>query len=538
MPQFKDVGLLVGEKLTASISTIADANGITEADFQFNWIGSDAETDSYTLGRSQEYRVSDSDVGKKIKVQVKFTDDANYEETLASTSTATVPSSVPGKPSFWPEVQPTGAGELSVTWWAPRDGGSAITGYTVQWKEAAGSWDTAADVSEATTTETSYTISGLSFSTRYAIRVFATNDVGNGPPSWDAIAIAVARVSDQPNTPATGAPSISGTAQVGETLTAETSGIADSDGLDHATFTYQWIRDFGRVGLFIRTATSSTYLVTTDDVGETIKVRVSFIDDVGNAESLTSAATAAVSAAVPSVPRTVAVERGGTGELDVSWEEPSSNGGSSVTGYTVQWKEASGSWDMATDVSEATVTSTSYTITGLRLQVEYAVRVIATNSAGDGPASSEVKETADAQISQQKEASENTPATGAPTISGILEAGQSLNADTSSISDADGLTNPTFVYQWLADDTNITGATESTYILTESDQGKAIKVRVSFTDDADNRETLTSSATDAVSAAPTKRAPVAPRNLAGKLSVRFCATRKRRISVLYGIALD
>ncbi|MYD93763.1 MAG: hypothetical protein F4Y02_08730, partial [Chloroflexi bacterium] len=44
-----------------------------------------------------------------------------------------------------------------------------------------------------------------------------------------------------PNTPATGAPVITGTARVGETLTADTSGISDSDGIDDATFSYQWI---------------------------------------------------------------------------------------------------------------------------------------------------------------------------------------------------------------------------------------------------------------------------------------------------------
>ena len=41
------------------------------------------------------------------------------------------------------------------------------------------------------------------------------------------------------NSPATGAPTITGTAQVGETLAADTSGIADADGLTNAAFTYQ-----------------------------------------------------------------------------------------------------------------------------------------------------------------------------------------------------------------------------------------------------------------------------------------------------------
>ena len=52
--------------------------------------------------------------------------------------------------------------------------------------------------------------------------------------------------------------------------------------------------------------------------------------------------------------------------------------------------------------------------------------------------------------------------------------------------DADGLTNATFSYQWLADDAEIAGATGSTYTLADTDEGKAIKVQVSFTDDEGN----------------------------------------------------
>ena len=57
-----------------------------------------------------------------------------------------------------------------------------------------------------------------------------------------------------------------------------------------------------------------------------------------------------------------------------------------------------------------------------------------------------------------------------------------------------------FSYQWLADDAEIAGATGLTYTLSAADEGKVVKVRVSFTDDADNDETLTSGATDAVAA--------------------------------------
>ncbi len=94
--------------------------------------------------------------------------------------------------------------------------------------------------------------------------------------------------------------------------------------------------------------------------------------------------------------------------------------------------------------------------------------------------------------------SENTPATGAPTISGTAQVGQTLTASTSGISDADGLSNVTYSYQWLADDTEINDATNSIYTVQGSDNGKVIKVRVTFTDDAGYAESLTSEGTETV----------------------------------------
>ena len=80
--------------------------------------------------------------------------------------------------------------------------------------------------------------------------------------------------------------------------------------------------------------------------------------------------------------------------------------------------------------------------------------------------------------------------------------GETLTADTSGIADADGLDNVSFSYQWIADDSDIAGATGSTYTLAAADEGKVVKVRVSFTDDAGNAESLTSGATDAVAGLP------------------------------------
>ena len=97
------------------------------------------------------------------------------------------------------------------------------------------------------------------------------------------------------NTAPTGAPTITGTAQVGQTLTAVTTGIMDNDGLTSPTYTYQWIRVDGTEA-DIAGENSSTYTLVDADLGKTLKVRVTFDDDLGHTETLTSAATATVGA--------------------------------------------------------------------------------------------------------------------------------------------------------------------------------------------------------------------------------------------------
>ena len=82
-----------------------------------------------------------------------------------------------------------------------------------------------------------------------------------------------------------------------KTLTADVSGIMDADGLPaDDQFSYQWIRSDGTDDSDISGATDSTYKVKAADLGKTIKVRVTFTDEGGTEETLTSDATTAVAA--------------------------------------------------------------------------------------------------------------------------------------------------------------------------------------------------------------------------------------------------
>ena len=103
-------------------------------------------------------------------------------------------------------------------------------------------------------------------------------------------------------------------------------------------------------------------------------------------------------------------------------------------------------------------------------------------------------------------------------ITGAVEVGQMLTVSTSGLTDQHGNTKAengdtgfAYTYQWYRVDagaeTEIPGATGSTYTQVQADEGKGIRVRVSFTDDAGNAETLASDVYRAVVILPAPRLP-------------------------------
>ena len=385
------------------------------------------------------------------------------------------------------------SGQLRAFWSAP-DSGTPPTGYTVQWKKSEADWADEEDVSEEPVTATSHIIKGLTDGEEYDVRVIASKDDTDSAPSQEASATPQEITPPTPNSPATGAPTISGTAQVCETLTADVSGIADSDGLANVTFAYQWIADDADIA----GATASTYTPVAADEGKDIKVRVSFTDDAGHAETLTSAATDAV-AATPNSAATGAPTITGTvqvGEtLTVGTSGIADSDGLTNVTFSYQW--------LADDAAIAGATASTYTLVAADEDKAIKVRVSFTDDAGHA-------ETLTSAATDAVAATPSSPATGQPTISGMARVGETLTVGTSGIADSDGLTNVTFAYQWIADDSDIAGATGSTYTLVAADEGKAIKVRVSFTDDASHAESLTSAATAGVAATPNSAATGAP----------------------------
>ena len=489
----------VGESLTADTTGIEDGNGLDRVQFRFQWVTNDGSTDADITGATDStYILVAADEGKTVKVRVSFTDRGGYAESLTSDATDTVSFAVQQQVANSPA---TGAPAISGTAQvgqtltadtsgiADADGLSNVT-YSYQWVVNDGTDDT--DISGAT--GSSYTLVAADEGRTVRVLVSFTDDAGNHETLTGAATAAVAAAS---NSPATGTPSITGAAQVGQTLTAETSGIADADGLDNVSYGYQWIRNDGSSDSEIQNATGSSYTLAAADEGRTIRVRMSFTDDAGHGETLTSAATAAVDAA-PNSPATGALVLTGIAQVGETLTADTSGiadaDGLDTATFTYQWVRNDGSSD--TDITGAT--GSSYTLVTGDQGKTIRVLVSFTDDAGN-------HETLTGAATTAVDAAPNSPATGAPSITGTAQVGETLTAETSGIADADGLDSVSYSYQWIrndgSSDTDIQDATDSTYSLVDADEGKTIKVRVSFTDDAGHGETLSSAATGIVAAA-------------------------------------
>ena len=525
----------VGKTLTADISGIGDDDGLpAESEFDYQWTRNDGSADANIAGAADStYVLLAADVGKFIKVRVTFTDKNSYTETLSSAATTAVAAAAPA-PGPITGFTVVDASDQTVEG-ALADGGALALDDPV-----GGSFGIRADLESGATIgsmrlqltgakthdqteniapyslygDSGGNLSGESLpvgeytltATAYSGARLGGNVLGTLNVSFSVTETA----TQQPNTPATGLPAISGTAQVGETLTVDTSGIDDADGIGNATFSYQWIAGTTDIS----GATGSSYAPLVADLGKTIKVRVSFDDDDDNEETLTSEATATVIAAVTPLTaefRDVPDKHLGTGAFtfDIDFSEPIS-----ISYKTLRDDSLDVTNGAATKAKRVNGQSDLWEIT-VKPDSDAAVTVVLPVTEGCG-SDGAVCTRDGTKLSNRSEltvpgpAAANAPATGAPTITGTAQVGETLTMETSAIDDADGLDNVSYSYQWLANGADITGATSSSYTLADADKGKTIQVKVSFRDDRNNQETLTSEATAAVEPRPNSPATGAP----------------------------
>ena len=315
-------------------------------------------------------------------------------------------------------------------------------------------------------------------------------------------------ITDDENVAPTGAPTIDDTTPiVGETLTADTSGIGDSDGLAGVSYAYRWLR-VAAGGAETQVGTGQSYTVVAADVGATLKVEASFTDEGGAEETVESVVTSTVVAAtLPTVtvaPVASPVSEGADAQFRVT------RAGVTAGALTVRY-DVSESGDMVASRDEGAKTvafgdgDTERTVTVPTAEDagHEADSTVTVTLTADAAYDLGTDDTADVTV----EDDDNAVPTGAPTIDDTTPVvSETLTADASGIVDADGLTGAAFTWQWVrvsgGTDTRIGGATAVSYTVVAADEGATLKVEVGYTDDDGTAETVESAETSAVEAAP------------------------------------
>ena len=516
----------VDHTLSADRSGLADIDGLPDS-FAWRWVRIDGATETTITGASAStYRLLEADLGKTLKVEVSFTDGDGTPESATSDATGTVEANTSPKAA---DATVTVNEDTTYTFRAGDFNFSSTAGRTF----ASVRIVTLPSVGlllfhgEPVTEGQSVTKADIDITKLYfnpvpnasgAAHASYTFKVSDATEESAAYTMTIDVTPE--NDPATGTPTVTGKVQVGHTLVADIADIADVEGLP-AQLGYQWKRVDGTTETEISGATSQAYTLTSSDEGKKLKVTVSFTDEGGAAESVTSGATTAVGTATgatcnaPSFTDRRAIWTGTVTVGDYS---------GFAQGYSAPIEFG------ALDNPRFGLDGSSFKVTQVFL---YGGEIwFSTASVLDLPLASELvlhvcdKPFRFDEFHQPGSTyrwsnagldwtlvSERTlylsvpagafPPKGIPAIWGDAEVGRSLFAWTGDIADGDELSSG-LAYQWIRVDgtteADIEGATSNGYTLTSDDEGKRIRVKVSFSKTAGTRETVTSLATRMVQA--------------------------------------
>lgn len=284
------------------------------------------------------------------------------DDSTASSETSTL--GVPGAPTITNAA--AGARSAVITWTAPAsDGGSPITLYTIT--------STPGNITATSSTVTPTTVSGLSDNTSYTFVIKATNSAGDSLDSDPSSSITTFNLPGVPTgltaTSSTGAISLTWVAPTNTGGTPITGyNIYDASGNIYNSSTNAFVSDTGSI-----TTTSNLSINIT---GLTDGSTYAFSIKAVNLAGLSSAVSfASITLGLPTAPLNFSGVSANT-QITFSWQVPTSNGGSPITGYKIA------------DSTDAIVydgtgnTAITTTITGLTNGTSYIYKISALNSRG------------------------------------------------------------------------------------------------------------------------------------------------------------
>ncbi len=463
-----------GDMLTASSGTWSGS----PTSYVYAWKDCSGSICSAISGAtSNTYTLQSGDVGDTVEVAVTASNAGGAGAPASSSPTSTVLPAVPVNTAV-PVISGTAQQGDTLTATAGTWTGTPSS-YAYAWKHCASGTCTA--ISGASSTSGTYTLQSGDVGDTIEVAVTATNAGGSGSPATSAATGTVL-----PAPPAnTTLPAITGTAQVGDALTASAGTWTGSP----SSYAYAWKDCSGGSCSSISGATSSTYTLQSSDAGDTIEVVVT-ATNAGGTGAATSAVTATVVASVP-VNTAVPVISGVTQQGDTLTVSTGTWTGS-PSSYAYAWKRCSG----GTCSSISGATSSTYTLQSADVGDTLEAVVTASNSGGAGSAAT-------------------SPATGTieppvpvnsavPVISGTAQQGDTLTAGTGTWSNSPS----SYAYAWKRCSggtcTAISGAssTSGAYTLQSADVGDTIEVAVTATNAGGSGSPATSAPTGTVLPAP------------------------------------
>ena len=437
------------QTLTAK-STLADADGLGTISYQWK-----ADSIDINGATRKTYTLTEAQVGKVITVVASYTDGHGTVESVASSETTEIANANdPGSVSI------TGTAIRGKTLTATESDADGLGAITYQWKADG------ANITNAT--GDTYVLTRAQIGK--AITVAASYTDGHGTAE-SLTSSAIRAEANTGNNAPTGSVTLSGTVTQGQTLTAANT-LGDADGL--GAITYQWMAN----GIDINGATGNTFVLTEAQVGAAITVAASYTDGNGTAESKTSRATGAV-ANVNDAPAGGVTLSGTAAKGQTLHAANTLTDADGLGAIHYQW--------MADGANITNATNSTYILT--KSQVGKTITVVASYTDGHDTVESITSAATPAVIDANK------APTGGVTLSGTPTQGQTLTA-ANTLADADGL--GAISYQWKANGIDIGGATNSTFVLTEAQVGKAITAVASYTDNLGTAESKTSGSTSTV----------------------------------------
>ena len=245
--------------------------------------------------------------------------------------------------------------------WVQPSGGAEVTGYEYE-QDVSGTWISTGS------TDTSYTVTGLTNGQSYTFRVRAANSAGRSAASTASASVTPATVPGAP----TGLSATVSDQRVDLIWTAP----ASNGGQSITDYEYEQ----GGSGTWISTGgTATSYMVHNLTNGQPYRFRVRALNSVG-AGAASAASPNVTPATEPDAPTGLSATVSDQ-EVDLIWTAPASNGGATILRYEYEL-DFSGTW------TSTGGTATSYTVTGLTNGQSYTFRVRAVNRVGAGLATS------------------------------------------------------------------------------------------------------------------------------------------------------